>query len=172
MLVFPLVALSGIEDTTGPLQIIVAGVGVLGAMLCVLAIARAGRLQMRFDNHGVEFSGVFRTMNVPWSGVEWVGWLMLPATAHSSTSYSLAVDVRGRRVPYCLLWVSSARLAQVNGVPDRMLKQELELALADRRVAYRHRVPDVSPVALWFWFFGVMLSFPLLVLLTLHLSDS
>ncbi len=126
-----------------------------GSTLSVWGLAasvRARRLHMAFSDQGVTYQGLARSLNIAWSQVAWVGWIMTPATSMSPTIYSLAVGAAGHRVPYCLpFWVTSRTLGELGSVSESEVKHQLELALADRGIRYRERIPNVAPTTLWLW---------------------
>jgi hypothetical protein len=134
-------------------------VGGCGVLFCAYAMARCSSLRFRLDETGLTYTGLFRSVDVSWSSILWVGWLMQPASAYSPTSYSFAVGVRGRRLPCCLLfWVSSRTLADLNSMTQSEVEHEIELAVTSRKVWYRPRLPDMTPVALWVVTMAVILA--------------
>jgi hypothetical protein len=146
-------------------------VGSGGVLFCVYAFARSGRLRFTLDDAGLTYTGLFRSVDAPWSSIRWVGWLMQSASANSPTTYSLAVGVRGRRLPCCLLfWVSSRTLASLNTMTQSEVKHEIELAINSRNVWYRPRIPDMTPVALWFVITAIILALAFIPFATIALT--
>lgn len=129
----------------------------------ILGFVTVGRRRFEITDEGVEFVGIFRHIRADWSEVEWIGWFTDLGNAYRpTTQYLLVVQVRGHRVPCFDLAVEATRFAEQNNASVTSIKHQIKLAVEDRNVPYRERIPDMSETRFWAW---QMAIFALVVIL-------
>ena len=142
------VAVSPILDMRLAFQVYFGVLGLPFAALAVCLLLRPSRLRMVFGEDGIEYLGFVRNVAVPWSDVEWVGWISTLPSPIDPLGYRLAFKVRGQRLPSVMLWIDVPTIAQANGVSPPDVQRVLKHAVEDRGVLFRDRIPDMSPTAM------------------------
>jgi hypothetical protein len=123
-----------------------AGLGAALLIGGVVGLVRSGRADARVSDQSILFRGlVGGQLEVPWSEVEYAGWLWYPPVAAYGVDVFLPViRVRSRRWPI-ILPVSAGSLAKRADVSASQMLDDFGRLCSRSATPFKQRVPDFNP---------------------------